>query len=59
MLRDMPIKEKFVRHVLDAVRKSAVKNAGAASIKGTFEPQIPEKLRATHPLKKNKTDLYR
>lgn len=44
MVKHNEVKEKVLHRVLEAVRKSAVKNAGAASIKGVFEPRVPESL---------------
>lgn len=44
MVKHNKVKEKVLHRVLEAVRKSAVKNAGAASIKGVFEPRVPKSL---------------
>lgn len=39
------VKEKAILLALDMIRRSAVKNAGAASIKGAYEAEVPKELR--------------
>ena len=39
------IEKNMLERVLEYVRRVSIKNAGAASIKGTFEPTVPEKLK--------------
>ncbi len=38
------VKEKALQLALDMIRRSAVKNAGAASIKGSYEAEVPKEL---------------
>lgn len=36
---------KFMSAILKSVRKTAVRNAGIPSLKGSFEKKVPEELR--------------
>lgn len=54
---DMPekrnVKEKALQLMLDTIRRTAVKNAGAASIKGAYEAEVPKKLQGFTEQNKN------